>query len=84
VNEKKHLLSRLPLVFGIIIFLAFSPAIIGLGGAWLHEFFTGQTCHEGNCMWMVLPWLSLFTLPLGGLIAIILSIVDVVLLLKNN
>lgn len=68
IKRKKHLLTRFPLWLLVIAFLSFSPLIIGLIGAWYSEWSTGQPCNESNCSWMVLPWLTLISMPLGGLI----------------
>lgn len=88
IKRKKHYLTRLPLHIFIISFIAFLPVIIGVGGAWITELTTGKSCNEGNCIWMVLPWFTLFTFPIGGiafLIYIIIVIRDTVkLVLKRN
>ena len=77
INKRKHLYTRLPIGLLSIIFLALAPIIIGLIGSWITEYTTGKPCHEGNCGWMALPWLSLVTLPAGalGLIGFIVIVV---------
>ncbi|SHG53079.1 hypothetical protein [Flagellimonas flava] len=78
IKHKKHLYTRLIIWSVVIGFLAFSPLIIGLVGAWISEWQTGEPCHEGNCSWMVLPWLSMFTIPVGGLIFLVFVIIAAV------
>lgn len=81
LKNKRHLKTRLFPWLLVILFLAFSPVIIGVIGAWYTEFSTGESCHEGNCAWMVLPWLGIFTIPIGGIILfvyIIIVIIDIV------
>lgn len=71
IQTKKHYLTRLPLGFLGITLFAFSPFLIGVMGAWATEKFSGQPCHEGNCGWMVLPWLTVFTLPIGAFLLLV-------------
>lgn len=71
LTKKKHCYTRLPLGFAVIVLFALSPSIIGVIGAWFSEMTTGERCHEGNCSWMVIPWLTLLTLPIGGILMII-------------
>ncbi len=78
LKKKKHLKTRLVPWLLVIIFLAFSPLIIGIIGAWFTELSTGVSCHEGNCAWMVLPWLSIITIPIGGIILLIYIIIVVI------
>jgi len=52
----------------LIIFIGLSPWIIGVAGSWLTEWLTGQPCHKVNCGWMVLPWFTFLTLPIGGVL----------------
>jgi len=71
IRQKSHLLTRLPLgLFGIVLF-SFSPFLMGVIGAWATQKFTGQPCHEGNCGWMVLPWLTVLTLPIGAFLLLV-------------
>lgn len=87
IKKKKHLWTRLPLWFVIILILGFLPAIAGMIGATISEISTGQPSHEGNCSWMVLPWFTMFTLPAAGLallILFIIVIIDSIRLARNN
>ena len=77
LKEKKHLYTRFPLLCLGIVLLAFSPLIIGIIGANITERWTGEACHEGNCTWMVLPWLSMLTIPIGGIVLLIFLVVGV-------
>lgn len=79
-NSKKHW-WRLALGFGLIGFFAFSPFIIGIIGAYISEMRTGEVCHEGNCYWGTLPWLTFFTMPIAamiGFIFFVIAVIDVV------
>lgn len=71
IRNKKHYYSRLPWVILIILFVTFSPAIIGLSGAWITELLTGQVANEGNSAWLASIWLVMITFPLGILLFII-------------
>lgn len=87
INHKKHYSTRLPLWLIGIVFVGLSPIIIGLLGAWITEITTGQACHEGNCMWMTLPWLAMLSIPIGGIGLIIFSIIiliDSISLIKRK
>lgn len=78
IKENKHYVTRFAVGIVLIVFFAFAPLIIGGIGAWISELSTGESCHEGNCVWMVLPWLLIFTLPLGGIGLIIFFIIVIV------
>ncbi|GAA4290744.1 hypothetical protein [Aestuariibaculum suncheonense] len=78
VKRKKHLLTRVPLLTFLIIFIGLAPVIIGMIGASFTEYTTGEPCHEGNCGWMVLPWLGMFTIPLGFLLFVVFFIIVVI------
>lgn len=86
LNNKKHYVTRLPLWLLIIVFIGFSPLIIGLIGESLTELFTNEPCNESNCFWGTLPWLMFYTIPIGLIlmfIFFIVIIVDSVNLLKK-
>jgi ABC-type multidrug transport system fused ATPase/permease subunit len=78
IKSKKHYLTRFPLWLILIVLFAIFPALVGLLGSWIVETSTGEPCHEGNCIWMVIPWLSLITVPAGG-IALIVYLVIVIM-----
>lgn len=87
IKENKHYITRFVVGLALIVFFAFAPLIIGGIGAWISEASTGEPCHEGNCAWMVLPWLLIFTLPLGGIGLIIfftIVIIDTIQLSKKE
>ncbi|MCU0358543.1 MAG: hypothetical protein MUE95_13280 [Cyclobacteriaceae bacterium] len=67
ITQRRHYLTRVPLALLGIVTAGLSPVLIGIAGAWITEQQTGQPCHEGNCGWMVLPWLGMLTLPLAGM-----------------
>ncbi len=75
IVKKKDIFTKPILILLFFITVAFSPLVIAFAGAWLTKLFTGQDClNEGNCFWMVLPWLCLMTLPVGLLLMLILII----------
>lgn len=74
IRRKRHFFTRLPLLLLGIVLLSLAPLLIGLLGAWFTEWQTGEPCHEGNCSWMVLPWLTIFTLPMGGVLLLVLLV----------
>ncbi len=87
IKEKKHFLTRFPIWLIVIVFVTFSPLIIGLIGAWITELTTGQPCHEGNCVWMTIPWFTIVTIPIGGFAFwayIIIIIIDSVKLFRQD
>lgn len=86
IKTKRHFFTRFPLGLLFIFLFSFSPVLIGLIGAWITEYTSGEPCHEGNCGWMVLPWLGMFTLPAGAILFIafmILVFIDGLQLIKK-
>jgi hypothetical protein len=75
IKHKRDYFTKLPLMLLSIFFVGVSPVLIGILGARITESLTGQPCHEGNCGWMVLPWLGMITIPLAGLVLIVVVIV---------
>jgi len=71
IERKRHYVTRFPVGVALIIFIGLSPWIIGVAGSWLTEWLTGLPCHEGNCGWMVLPWFTFLTLPIGGIFLVL-------------
>ena len=87
IQNKKQYLTRFPFWLAIIILFAFSPAILGIFGGWVTETLTGEPCHEGNCAWMALPWLTLLTLPVGALAFVaylVIVVIDSVKLARKD
>jgi len=87
INHKKHYLTRLPLWLIFIVFIGLSPIIIGLLGAWVTEIITRQPCHEGNCVWMALPWMIMLSIPIAGfglIIFLIIILIDSISLTKKK
>jgi len=74
-KRKKGIYGRFALWLIFIGFFSLSPLIIGIIGAWFIEWKTGQPCHEGNCSWGALPWLTLMTMPIGFLLFGIILII---------
>ena len=87
IERRRHYLTRAPVGLALSLFIGLSPWIIGVLGSWFTERLTGEPCHEGNCGWMVLPWFTFLTLPIGGVLmgVYLLSIFsDTVKLLNAN
>ena len=79
ITKRKHLLTRLPLVMLLILIFALSPVLIGISGAWISELTSGIPCNnEGNCFWLVLPWLGMITFPIGVILFIALLIITMI------
>jgi hypothetical protein len=70
IKRKKNL-RRIPIGFLIIGFFALSPFLIGILGGEVSEFFTGRAVNEGNSIWGVLPWLTVYTAPIGVVVAVV-------------
>ena len=86
IKDKKHYVTRFPLWLLLIVFIGFSPLIIGLIGEGLTELFTGKSCNESNCFWGALPWLMFYTVPIGLIsffIFLIIIVVDSISLLQK-
>ncbi|AHM59297.1 hypothetical protein D770_05150 [Flammeovirgaceae bacterium 311] len=75
IKNKKHYYTRFPIWLSLILLFLLSPVLIGFIGAWITELITSEPCHEGNCIWMVLPWLTIITLPVGGIILLIYVVI---------
>lgn len=61
LRRRGRLLVILLAIF-MMLLTAFSPAIIGIGLMALEEARTGIAQNEGNSVWGVVPWLSMFTM----------------------
>ncbi len=86
VKSKKHLYIRVPILLLLIGVFAISPILIGMIGAWITEFMTGQSCHEGNCFWGAFGWLFMFTFPIAGVVLMaffIIVIIDIIKLFQK-
>ena len=68
IKHKRYYFTWFPFWLFLILFFSLSPFIIGFAGSWVTELETGRPCNEGNCSWAAVPWLGLFTLPIGLLI----------------
>ena len=91
IGRKGRIWVGLVLLVGLVV-MALSPALLGVGMMALEEARTGVPQHEGNNVWGVLPWLTMFTaaicIPAAG-IALLLMVIGVVhdlvaILLKRN
>lgn len=78
--------GRLLVIFISIVMMilaAFSPAVIGIGMMELEESRTGVTQNEGNSVWGVLPWLSMFTMVIFLPAAAITAAVSFILIIRD-
>ncbi|WKN45121.1 hypothetical protein [Tunicatimonas pelagia] len=75
IRSKKDYFIRFPLGLLLIFIIGISPFLIGMIGASIVEYTSGEPCHEGNCYWGALPWLSFFTMPVASLLFIIYLII---------
>lgn len=73
-------LLKIAAVYLLIFIISIIPAIIGFAGMYAEEAITGRRAHEGNSVFGVLPWLTMFTLPFGVFIFFSWTI----LMLKSN
>ena len=71
IKNKGHYLTRFPSWLLAKFLVALSPFIIGFTGAFFSELIYNETCHEGNCFWMVIPGLGIITIPIGTILLII-------------
>ena len=79
--------GRLLVIFVTIVMMviaAFSPAILGIGMMALEEASTGVTQNEGNSVWGVLPWLSMFTMVIFLPGAAITAAVSFILIIRDT
>ena len=78
--------GRLIVIFIAIVMMvvaAFSPAIFGLAMMALEEARTGVAQNEGNSVWSVLPWLSMFTMVIFLPAAAITAAVSFILIIRD-
>ncbi len=71
IKKRRHLYSRFPLGLLFILVIALSPVLIGMLGAMITEWQTGNPCHEGNCLWGALGWFAFFTIPFAALLFLV-------------
>ncbi|MGB1076258.1 MAG: hypothetical protein ACPGYK_08725 [Flavobacteriales bacterium] len=78
--------GRLIVIFIAIVMMvaaAFSPAIFGLTMMALEEAHTGVAQNEGNSVWGVLPWLSMFTMVIFLPAAAVTAAVSFILIIRD-
>ena len=76
IDKKKHYLTRFPLLLIAILFIGFSPIIIGITGDWVTELLNGQPYqNEGYWNWMNLVWYGMYTIPISGFLLIIFLVI---------
>ena len=91
ILRRKGRLLVIVLALGLMLLAAFSPAVLGLGMMALEESRTGVAQNEGNSVWGVLPWLSMFTMAiflpaaaLTVLVSVLVMVRDVVVLSRGH
>lgn len=67
----------------MMLLAAFSPLVLGLGMMALEESRTGITQNEGNSVWGVLPWLSMFTMAIFLPAAALTALVSVMVMVRD-
>lgn len=67
----------------MMLLAAFSPLVLGLGMMALEESRTGITQNEGNSVWGVLPWLSMFTMAIFLPAAALTALVSVLVMVRD-
>lgn len=79
IKNRRNLYSRFPLGHWLLLLIALSPILVGMLGATLTEWSTGNPCHEGSCIWGALGWFAFFIKPFAGL----LFLVFIAIILKD-
>ena len=83
ILRRKGRLLVIALAIGMMLLAAFSPAVLGLGMMALEESRTGIAQNEGNSVWGVLPWLSMFTMVIFLPAAALTMLVSILIILRD-
>ena len=83
ILRRKGRLLVIVLSIGMMLLAAFSPLVLGLGMMALEESRTGITQNEGNSVWGVLPWLSMFTMAIFLPAAALTTLVSVLVMVRD-
>ena len=83
ILRRKGRLLVIVLALGMMLLAAFSPAVLGIGMMALEESRTGVTQNEGNSIWGVLPWLSMFTMSIFLPAAALTVLVSVLVMVRD-
>ena len=83
ILRRKGRLLVIVLSIGMMLLAAFSPLVLGLGMMALEESRTGITQNEGNSVWGVLPWLSMFTMAIFLPAASLTTLVSVLVMVRD-
>lgn len=67
-HNKRHFLIRFPIGAAIAAFIGFLPFIVGFGGGKLKGLISGIPCTNDTCPWMVVSYVTIITLPVGGVL----------------
>lgn len=70
IKKKWYVDAPLPLRLLLCAVVGLSPLIVGIIGAQISETLTGCSCNEANCFWGALPWLSMLSIPLAIILAV--------------
>jgi hypothetical protein len=66
ILRRKGRIRLILTLYVVLLALAMSPALIGVGLMSLQEIATGTPQHEGNNVLGVLPWFTIFTMAIFG------------------
>lgn len=83
ILRRKGRLLVIALSIGMMLLAAISPAVLGLGMMALEESRTGVAQNEGNSVWGVLPWLSMFTMVIFLPAAALTALVSVLVMVRD-
>ncbi len=83
ILRRKERMIGIPVAMVLLVICAFGPLLLGVGMMSLIENATGQSQHEGNSIWGVLPWLSMFTMVIFLPAAALLGTVSVALVIRD-
>lgn len=83
ILRRKGRLLVIALAIGMMLLAAFSPAVLGLGMMALEESRTGIAQNEGNSVWGVLPWLSMFTMAIFLPAAALTMLVTILIIVRD-
>ena len=82
LRRRGRLLVILLAIF-MMLLTAFAPAIIGISMMALEESRTGIAQNEGNSVWGVVPWLSMFTMVIFLPAAAITAAVSFIIIIRD-
>jgi hypothetical protein len=87
IKHKKQYFTRIPIGLLLIVLFAFAPLIVGLLGSWITSWITGNSCGTNDCIWAVVPYLSIASITIGLLaltLFLILITIDTIGFLRKK